>query len=126
MSDVRTQVVYIAIAVAESVSVYAVLGLLGLALGLGGAPLQWHFVALVYVAGLTSAWLTGGLKGSPATLALIFGGIGIVVVYLAISTSTISAADRYEFAWLFRLAGRDLVADETVSILIAALASIVV
>ena len=126
MSDVRTQVVYIAIAVAESVSVYAVLGLLGLALGLGGAPLQWHFVALIYVAGLMSAWLTGGLKGSPATLALIFGGIGIFVVYLAVSTSTISAADRYEFAWLFRMAGRDLVADETVSILIAALTSIVV
>ena len=126
MSDVRTQIVYVAIAVAESVGVYALLGVLGLMLGLGGSPMLWHFVAMVYVAGLLSAWLTGGLKGAPATLALLFGGIGIVVIYVAVSSATLSPAGEYEFNWLFKLVGRDLVADEAVSIVIATVASIAV
>ena len=126
VSDVRTQIVYVAIAVAESVAVYAVLGVLGLMLGLGGSPMLWHFVAMGFVAGLLTAWLTGGLNGSPATLALLFGGIGIVVIYFVVSTATLSPAGTYEFNWLFRLVGRDLVADEAVSIVIATVASIAI
>ena len=126
MSDVRKQVVYIAIAVAESVSVYAVLGLLGTVLGLGGSPMPWHFIAIVYVAGLASAWLTGGLRGSPATLALIFGGIGFVVIYIAVSSATVSPSGRFELNWLFNLVGRDLIADEAVSIIIATVTSVVI
>ena len=125
MSDVRKQVVYVAIAVAESVSVYAVLGMLGIVLGLGGSPMPWHFIAIVYVAGLASAWLTGGLKGSPATLALIFGGIGFVVIYFAVSSATVSPSGRFEFNWLFNLVGRELVADEAVSLIIATITSVV-
>lgn len=126
MSDVRKQVVYVAIAVAESVSVYAVLGMLGIVLGLGGSPMPWHFIAIVYVAGLASAWLTGGLRGSPATLALIFGGIGFVVIYFAVSSATVSPSGRFEFNWLFNLVGRELVADEAVSLIIATVTSVVI
>ena len=126
MSDVRKQVVYVAIAVAESVSVYAVLGMLGIVLGLGGSPMPWHFIAIVYVAGLASAWLTGGLKGSPATLALIFGGIGFVVIYFAVSSATVSPSGRFELNWLFNLVGRELVADEAVSLIIATVTSVVI
>ena len=126
MSDVRTQVVYIAIAVAESVSVYAVLGVLGLVLGLGGSPLPWHFIAIVYVAGLAAAWLTGGLRGSPATLALIFGAIGFAVIYVAVSSATVSPSGRFELNWLFQLVGRNLVADEAVSLVIATITCVVI
>ena len=125
MSDVRTQVVYIAIAVAESVSVYAVLGMLGLVLGLGGSPMPWHFIAIVYVAGLASAWLTGGLRGSPATLALIFGAVGFVVIYFAVSSATVSPSGRFELNWLFQLVGRNLIADEAVSLIIATITCVV-
>ena len=126
MTDIRTQVVFIAISVAESVAVYAILGALGLMLGLGGSPMPWHFVLMVYAAGLLSAWLTGGLKGSAATLALIYAGIGIAVTYLAVSSATVSPSSRYELNWLILLFGRDLVVDEAVSIIIAAVTTVAI
>lgn len=126
MSDARTQVVFVALAVAESVTAYAILGMLGLMLGLGGSPLPWHFALMVYAGGLGAAWITGGIRGAPATLALVFGAVGLGVVYLAVSSATISVAGRYELNWLVRMLARDLTADEAVSIVIAAIACVLI
>ena len=61
MSDWRNQVVFTAIAIAESVILFTIIAVISAGLSLQYAPLHWATVLFVYLAGMLTSWIVGGL-----------------------------------------------------------------
>ena len=107
MSDWRNQIVFTAIAVAESIVIFTILAVISAGLSLDNPPMHWGVVVLVYVAGMVTSWIVGGLRGGIATVALIYGAGGLATIYLAIATTRFNDGFNFDLAWVYHLFNRD-------------------
>ncbi|HJP28382.1 MAG TPA: hypothetical protein QF694_06205, partial [Dehalococcoidia bacterium] len=53
---------YIALVVVESIQWFAVLAMIGGMIALGGSPIPWFALFLLFSVGMSSGWLFGGIK----------------------------------------------------------------
>ncbi len=126
MSEWRNQIVFLAIAVAESVILYAILGVIGQALGMGGSPLPWSTIVLVYLIGMFTSWFVGGLKGGIQNIALAYGGIGLATVYLAVATFRFKPGFNFDFYWIYHVFDRQLSGEAVAAVFIALITAAIV
>ncbi len=126
MPDWRNQVIFLAIGIAESVILVATLGVIGLSIGLGGSPMPWSTLLLLYIVGLGASWVAGGLKGGIMKIALWYGTIGLSAIYLSVATTRIKEGFSFDLYWIYHLFNRDLDTEEIVAVFISVIAAVVV
>ena len=126
MSDWRNQVVFAAIAVAESVVIFALLAIIGSGLSLAYTPVHWATLVVLYLAGMVSAWVVGGLRGSAASIALIYGTAGLAAIYLAVATTRFDNSFEFDLAWVYLLFNRDLTGENVAALVMTLVTALVV
>ena len=126
MSDWRNQVVFTAIAVAESVIVFTIIAVISAGLSLVYTPLHWGVVLLVYLAGMLTAWVVGGLRGGIASVALVYGTSGLATIYLAVATTRLDDGFNFDLAWVYHLFSRDLLGEQVAAITMALIVTVVI
>ena len=102
MSEGRRGLVYVALWIAESSWVYAAAGVPCLILGLGGAPLPWVAIAGLLATGMFATWVLGGVRGNPASLAIVQGVVGLVTVYAAMAVQRFDGIGGVDMLWVAR------------------------
>ncbi|MBN4064582.1 DUF4129 domain-containing protein [Dehalococcoides mccartyi] len=90
---------YAALVIIESIWWFVILAILAGSIGLGGSPLPWFSMVLLYGVGIFSAWLFGGMKGDSTTNAMYQAGVALVAVYLAMATVTVTDGWSFNIAW---------------------------
>ncbi len=90
---------YTALVVVESIWWFSLLAMIGGATSLGGSPIPWPSLLLLFGTGVFSAWLFGGAKGDMVTTAIYQAVIALVAVYLTMSTVTVESAWSFNIAW---------------------------
>ena len=126
MSDWRNQVIFTAIAVAESVIIFAVLAVIGAALSLDFTPLHWVTLVVLYLVGMVSAWVVGGLRGGIGSVALVYGTAGLAAIYLTVSATRFGDGFGFDLAWIYHLFNRDLVGEAVAALIMSLIAAVVV
>ena len=126
MSDWRNQIVFTAIAVAESVILFTIIAVISAGLSLDYPPLHWGMILLLYLTGMVTSWIVGGLRGSLVTIALLYGTAGLVMIYTAVATTRFGPGFNIDLAWVYHLFNRDLTGESVASLLIALIVSLVV
>ena len=126
MSDWRNQVVFTAIAVAESVIVFTIMAVIGAGLSLDYSPLHWGTVVLVYLGGMVSAWVVGGLRGGIGSVALVYGTAGLAMIYLAVAATRLDAGFNFDLAWVYHLFNRDLTGEQVAALVMALFATVLI
>jgi hypothetical protein len=124
MREHRGKIVLACLAITEGCWLYALLGVLGLITGQHGSPLPWLVVFLMLLAGMYAGWITMGMRGDPATMAIIFGGAGLVSVYFAVAAGSYDGRASLDMAWAARLAGGDIPAQRWVGTALALVGSV--
>ena len=126
MYDLRNQVVFTAIAVGESVIVFAIIAVIGAGLSLDYTPMHWGTVVLVYLGGMAGAWVVGGLRGGIGSVALIYGTAGLAAIYIAVSATRLDSGFNFDLAWVYHLFNRDLTGEAVVALVMSLLASVLI
>ncbi len=126
MSDWRNQILFISIAVAESVILYTIAAVIGAGLGLPFTPLHWGMVLFVYLVGMLSSWVVGGLRGSIGTVALIYGAAGLASIYVAVATTRYDEGFNLDLGWIYHLFNRDLTGESVAALVISLVVSVVI
>ena len=126
MSDWRNQIVFTAIAVAESVILFTIIAVISAGLSLDFPPLHWGMVLLLYLTGMVTSWIAGGLRGSLVTIALIYGTAGLVMIYAAVATTRFNPGFNFDLAWVYHLFNRDLTGESVAALLIALIVSLII
>ncbi len=126
MSDWRGQVVFTAIAVAESILIFSILAIIGAGLSLEYTPLHWATLVVLYLLGMVSAWVVGGLRGSVGTIALIYGTAGLVAIYLAVATMRFDSGFEFDLAWVYHLFNRDLTGEAVAALVMSLITTVIV
>ncbi|NQW21084.1 MAG: DUF4129 domain-containing protein [Chloroflexi bacterium] len=67
--------------------------------GLGGSPIPWPSLVILFGVGVTSAWLFGSAKGDASTIALYQGALALITVYLVVATATVTDSWSFKIAW---------------------------
>ena len=126
MSDWRGQVVFTAIAVAESIVIFSILAIIGAGLSLEYTPLHWVTLVLLYLVGMVSAWVVGGLRGGIGTIALIYGTAGLVAIYLAVATMRFDSGFEFDLAWVYHLFNRDLTGEAVAALVMSLITTVII
>ena len=126
MSDWRNQVVFTAIAIAESVILFTIIAVISAGLSLQYAPLHWATVLFVYLAGMLTSWIVGGLRGGVGTVALIYGIGGLSTIYLTVATTRLEDGFNFDLAWIYHLFNRDLAGEQVAALVIALIVTVVI
>ncbi|MDP6055969.1 MAG: DUF4129 domain-containing protein [Dehalococcoidia bacterium] len=90
---------YIALVVVESIQWFAVLAMIGGMIALGGSPIPWFALFLLFSVGMSSGWLFGGIKSDNATVALLQGAVALAAVYLTMANVTVTEGWSFKIAW---------------------------
>ena len=126
MSDWRNQIIFTAIAVAESVIVFTLAAVVSAILSLEYPPLHWGMVLLVYLSGMLMSWVVGGLRGGVASAAILYGIFGLSAIYLAVATTRLNAGFNFDLAWIYHLFNRDLTGDQVAALLVSLIVTVVI
>ena len=126
MSDWRNQIVFTAIAVAESVILFTIIAVISAGLSLDYPPLHWGMVLLLYLTGMVTSWIVGGLRGSLVTIALIYGTAGLAMIYAAVATTRLGDGFNFDLAWIYHLFNRDLTGESVASLVMALVVSLLI
>ncbi len=126
MSDWRNQIVFTAISVAESVILFTIIAVISAGLSLDYPPLHWGMVLLLYLTGMVTSWIVGGLRGSLVTIALIYGAAGLVMIYVAVATTRFNPGFNFDLAWVYHLFNRDLTGESVAALVIALFVSLLI
>ena len=126
MSDWRNQIVFTAIAVSESVILFTIIAVISAGLSLDYPPLHWGMVLLLYLTGMVTSWIVGGLRGSLVTIALLYGTAGLVMIYVAVATTRFNPGFNFDLAWIYHLFNRDLTGESVAALIIALVVSLVI
>ena len=124
MSDWRNQIVFTAIAVAESVILFTIIAVISAGLSLDYPPLHWGIVLTLYLTGMVTSWIVGGLRGSLVTVALIYGTAGLLMIYAAVATTRFAEGFNFDLTWIYHLFNRDLTGESVASLVIALVVSL--
>jgi len=115
----RIWLAYGSLIVVESVIWFSVLTIIGGIGGLGGSPIFWPVLAIVFALGTYSGWVFGGSRADAVTVAAFQAVLAIVVVYMTVSLSAINADFRMYMVWPVDMFGGTFDAAQVVEIVIA-------
>ncbi|MBM3958610.1 MAG: hypothetical protein FJ314_02400 [SAR202 cluster bacterium] len=124
MITTREKLLYAALWVADAAWLYVALAVFGLIVQIGGSPLSWPAVMGVLAGAMLVGWVAHGLKGETATLALLQGGVGLVVVYFVVAARSFDGFSGVQWYWVFELVNGRLSGASVATAIIAALAAI--
>jgi len=114
---------YIALVVVESIWWFSLLAVLGGMIGLGGSPIPWPSLVILFGAGVFSSWLFGGMRGSASTLAMYQAIVAVVVIYLALATVTVTDSWSLKIAWPIDTFGGTYGAEGVADVIIGVIAA---
>jgi len=114
---------YIALVVVESIWWFSLLAVLGGMIGLGGSPIPWPSMVILFGAGVFSSWLFGGMRGSASTLAMYQAVLAVVVIYLALATVTVTDSWSFKIAWPIDTFGGTYGAEGVADVIIGVIAA---
>ncbi len=124
MPETRSKVIYTCQVLTDSCWLYAAIGVVGLLFGQGGPPLPWLAVLAVLTVGMYAGWLTMGMRGKPASLAIVLGAVGLACVYLVVAAGDWRASSGYDLAWPAQLTGFDMTARQWAGALVSLVAAV--
>ena len=114
---------YIALIIVESIWWFAGLAIIGALVGLGGSPIPWVALFILFGFGAGAAWVFGGARGDATTLALFQGGVALVVVYLTVASATVGDTWSFKPGWPINMFAGDYEGAGVADLLIALIAS---
>ncbi|MCZ6538579.1 MAG: DUF4129 domain-containing protein [Chloroflexi bacterium] len=118
-----TALSYISLVVVESILWFSGLAIIGAILGLGGSPIPWVALLILFGFGAIAAWLFGGARGDATTMALFQGGIALLVVYFTVASTTTGNAWSFKIAWPVDMFGGTYDAESVADLIVALVAS---
>ncbi len=119
----RIALSHAALIVAESIIWFAGLAVVGSILGLGGSPIPWVILLILFGSGAASAWIFGGARGDATTIALVQGGVALVAVYLTMASTTVGDTWTFKIAWPIDMFGGSYDSEGVADLIIGLLAS---
>ena len=119
----NTVVSYAALVVIESIWWFSALAVLGGMVGLGGSPIPWPSMLILFGVGIISSWLFGGMRGNATTLAMYQAGLAVVVIYLTLATATVTDSWSFKIAWPIDTFGGTYGAEGVADVLIGVIAA---
>jgi len=122
----RIWLAYGSLVVVESVIWFSVLTIVGGISGLGGSPVFWPVLAIVFALGTYSGWVFGGSRADALSLAAIQAVLALVVVYVTVSLSAINDDFRMYIAWPVDMLGGTFDAAQVIEMIIGLIAVILV
>ncbi len=126
MSDWRNQIIFTAIAVAESVIVFTITAVIAAVLSLDHPPMHWAMVLLVYLTGMLTSWVVGGLRGGVASAALVYGTLGLTAIYMSVATTRLNDGFNFDLTWVYHLFNRDLTGEQVAALVTALITTVVI
>jgi hypothetical protein len=114
---------YVALVVVESIWWFSLLAVLGGMIGLGGSPIPWPSMVILFGVGVFSSWLFGGMRGSASTLAMYQAILAVVVIYLALATVTVTDSWSFKIAWPIDTFGGTYGAEGVADVIIGVIAA---
>jgi hypothetical protein len=122
MSTGRRLFILTLVALADSLWLYPVVGVYGLATDQSGSPIAWLGILSLLFAGLAATRLLVAVHGSSPTTYMTLAGLGLVAVFLTVAAHvTWRTGSEWDFAWFARLARGDVTGPEVISILVTML-----
>ena len=119
----RIALSHAALIVAESIIWFVGLAVVGSILGLGGSPIPWVILLILFGSGAASAWIFGGARGDATTIALVQGGVALVAVYLTMASTTVGDTWTFKIAWPIDMFGGSYDSEGVADLIIGLLAS---
>ena len=122
----RDRLVAAALAFSESAWIYALLGVVGLALGAGGSPLGWVVILGLMAASALAARAISRLsvRGPGTAGALAHAGLGAAAAYLAVGTQVGASGGAWDPGWPVLVAAGSDVAGANVRATVGAAAAV--
>ena len=114
---------YASLVIVESVWWFVALAILAGMVGLGGSPLPWLAVLMLFSVGVGTSWLFGGMKRDPTTLAIYQAFVALLAVYLAMATVTVTDPWTFKIAWPVDTFGGTYGAEGVADVLIGVIAA---
>jgi len=114
---------YAALVTIESIWWFSLLAVLGGGVGLGGSPIPWPSFFGLFAIGSISAWLFGGMKRDPATIAIYQAVVALIAVYLAMATVTVTDSWSFKLAWPIDTFGGTYGAEGVADVIIGVIAA---
>lgn len=114
---------YVALVVVESIWWFSGLAIIGALVGLGGSPIPWFALLILFGFGVTAAWLFGGARSDATTIALYQGSVALLVVYLTVASATTGDTWSFKVAWPVDMFGGTYNSEDVVDLVIALVAS---
>ena len=108
MDNNRGRLLYAALVIADASWVFALLATVGMIFDLGTSPLSWPVLAAVLGMSIFVGWVAAGVRGDFVTIAILQGGVGLLVIYGAVALRSAEGVSGMEWGWLVRLAQGDL------------------
>ncbi len=115
---------YIALIIVESIWWFAGLAVIGAILGLGGSPIPWVALFILFALGAATAWIFGGAtRGDATTIALYQGGVALLAVYFTVASATVGDSWSLKIAWPVDMFGGTYNSESVADLIIALLAA---
>ncbi len=108
MDNNRGRLLYAALVIADASWMFALLATVGMIFGLGTSPLSWPVLAALLGLSIFVGWVAAGVRGDFVTIAILQGGVGLLVIYGAVALRSAEGVGGMEWGWLPRLAQGDL------------------
>ena len=124
MSENRSKIMLVALAVAESTWLFALLAVIGLALGLGEAAMPWLAVFGLMFAAVLVGSLFAGVEGDNLALAMSQAALALVFIYLFMGAGPYVENATFDAGWIVRLTTGQLDGGQVVNIIIAFIVSV--
>jgi len=119
MSALRGIWTLAATTVADSLWVFPVLGVFGLATNQGGSTLSWFGVLTILVCGIAvGRWLVATHGSSPHTY-MTLGAGGLAAVFLGIAAILQKPSHAWDLGWFYRLSQGDVSGPEVITMVVS-------
>jgi hypothetical protein len=117
-------IAYAALVVVESIWWFSILAVIGGMMGLGGSPVPWLSLMILFGIGTISSWLFGGMRGDASTIAIYQAVVALVAVYLTVATATLTDSWSFKIAWPVDAFGGTYGAEGAADVILGVIASV--
>lgn len=114
---------YVTLIIVESIWWFSGLAIIGAMTGLGGSPIPWLALFLLFAIGVLVAWLLGGAKGDLASLAYYQAIVALLAVYFTVASVTSGDSWSFKIAWPVDMFGGTYSGEEIADLVLGLIAS---